>query len=277
MRGLLVHMFAGESRKEVERLGKAKGYEVISIGEGEDIASPQTSGYLLRLAACGKVDVWWGAPPCSTNCLCRFVQPGPRPLRGHSDETRWGLKDLTDKERQVRRSDEPLLMHVEKEGKERLNESPPWSLIENPQDPDTYVDPSSKLWQASRDQRKLPSFYATREFKKSAELLDLQLHRGDQGPYGHVRRKPTTWASNKQLPMLRKGPGPGMEADSVDSTHEGWASARWAKWAPGMLQLLVEQLPCGDDESCKLAQAEGDWETHLKNGHWPRLGGAKFA
>ena len=79
---VLVHMFAGDSRRQIEKLGAACGYEVISIGEEEDLTSTQTYGFLLRKAAEGALDALWCAPPCGTNSLCRFVQPGPRPLRG---------------------------------------------------------------------------------------------------------------------------------------------------------------------------------------------------
>ena len=182
------HLFAGESRKEVERRGAAKGYEVISVGVEEDITSPQTFACLARLAAFGKVDVWLGAPPCGTNSLCRFIRPGPRPLCGRDNEARWGRPDLTDGEKaKVKYADELylrtlLLMHIGQEGNARINKEAPWDLIENPQDPETYVSPESELWKLSRDHGGFPSFFATEEYQASAQLLGLMLYNGDQGP-----------------------------------------------------------------------------------------------
>ena len=79
-----------------------------------------------------------------------------------------------------------------------------------------------------------------------------------------MQRKPTTWASTRSLPSLRKGPGNGEVAD--DPSPHQWPSAKWAKWAPGMIQLLVDQL---ESESHKLARAEMNWDEHIRNGHWP--------
>ena len=52
---VLLHLCAGESRREIERIGTQKGYTVLSVGESEDLTSPQTYGYLLKKAAEGKV------------------------------------------------------------------------------------------------------------------------------------------------------------------------------------------------------------------------------
>ena len=268
---LLLHLCAGDSRKEIERLGEQYGYEVISVGEGEDLCSPQTYGYLLGLAAEGRVDATWGAPPCGTNTLCRFFPPGPRPIRGRDGSQRWGLKDLSEAEAAaVKRADELylrvlLLMHVASEGKRKLNCPEPWALLENPQDPEEYVDPKSEVWQRARELGGFPSFYATDEFKVSAELLSMRKHSGDQGPYGHAKRKPTTWASTKPLPPLKRGPGSGI--DDQERLPGTWKSAQWAKWAPGMIKLLGELL--ASNEHDKLAKSEINWEEHLRNGHWP--------
>ena len=176
---VLVHLFAGDSRKEIERIARARGYEVISVGEKEDINSPQTFGYLLQRAALGELDALWSAPPCSTNSLCRFIPPRPQPLRGRTADTRWGLQDLSEPERRkATRADEMylrmlLLMHVAADGRERLAKAAPWALIENPEDPERYVDKSSKLWERARKHGGFPSFFATEEFRTSAGILGL--------------------------------------------------------------------------------------------------------
>ena len=93
----------------------------------------------------------------------------------------------------------------------------------------------------------------------------MKQYHGDQGPYGHERRKPTTWASTRPLPLLKRGPGTGQP--SAEQPEEVWQSARWAKWAPGMIQMLVEMLQA--TSKCELRKAEVSWEEHIKNGHWP--------
>ena len=169
---VIVHLFAGESRKEVERLGQARGYEVITGGAEED--RTQTFGDLARLAAAGKVDVWWGAPPCGTNTLCRFIRPGPRPLRGRSQDTRWGLPNLSEAEKEkVRRSDELylrnlLLLHISHEANLRAQKKEPWDLIQNPQDPETYISEESSLWTEARRHGGFALFFATPEYQRSA-------------------------------------------------------------------------------------------------------------
>ena len=267
---VLLHLCAGESRREIERIGTQKGYTVLSVGESEDLTSPQTYGYLLKKAAEGKVTAKWAAPPCGTNTLCRFIQPGPRPLRGRSGKDRWGLADLSEQEKiKTRKADELylrslLIMHVAAEGNRQEGKDEPWDLLENPQDPESYIKAGTELWKASRTHGGFPSFVATDEFKASAGLLGMRCFNGDQGPYGHAKRKPTTWASTRELPTLMRGPGNGLESD--EPLGQQWPSARWAKWAPGMIGLFASML---DEDKPKLSRAEMNWDAHVKSGHWP--------
>ena len=109
------------------------------------------------------------------------------------------------------------------------------------------ISRGTELWKASRTHGGFPSFFATDEFKASAGLLGMRCFNGDQGPYGHAKRKPTTWASTRELPTLMP-------------------SARWAKWAPGMIGLFASML---DEDKPKLSRAEMNWDAHVKSGHWP--------
>ena len=160
-----------------------------------------------------------------------------------------------------------LDMHVASEGCRRVNKPDPWKLAENPEDPETYVKEDSLMWKAARDNGGFPSFFATQEFRTSASILGLEVYSGDQGPYGHTKRKPTSWASNRPLPALLRGPGTGLEVEGVDET--GWPSAKWAKWAPGMIQLLGNMLNHEERSGERVAKVDIDWESHVRNGHWP--------
>ena len=276
-----LHLFAGDSRKEIEKKGAEKGFEVLSIGEQEDIMAGQTFKYLLGQAAAGRWDAIWAAPPCGTNTLCRFIQPGPPPLRGREGESRWGLPGLSAVDRKkVQMSDEMylrclLIMLVAAEGRKRHGKSPTWSLAENPQDPDEYLEVDAQLRIKAQETGGLPSWFATEEFRTAAKLLGMEVHRGDQGPYGHPRRKPTGWASTKPLPQLLRGPGTGCDkADGVSvtqqkSTNNSWESKTWAKWASGMIDVLMEQLvEVGGSEAKRV---EINWTEHIASGHWPPL------
>ena len=196
---------------------------------------------------------------------------------------RWGLQHLSEPERRkARRADEMylrmmLLMHVATEGRKRMVKTPPWALIENPEDPERYVAEGSRLWEKARELGGFPSFFATKEFRTLARLLGLSLHHGDQGPYGHAKRKPTTWASTKPLPVLMRAPGKGSPDSGEGNLGQmeeserawQWPSAAWAKWAPGMIELLGNLLDAGGDNRPCVAKVDFDWESHVKNGHWP--------
>ena len=271
----LLHLFAGESRKEIERKATGVGYEVVSIGEGEDIMAGQTFRFILEQAAEGTWDAIWAAPPCGTNSLCRYIQPGPPPLRGREGPDRWGLPHLSvaDKKK-VQISDEMylrslLVMLVSAEGRRRVQRPPTWSLAENPQDPEEYLSPEAELRQVAAKTGGLPSWFATPEFKIAADLLGMQVYCGDQGPYGHEKRKPTGWASTRPLPELRKGPGTGIPNKSPDNVTESWESGKWAKWAGGMIDLLMNLLRDSPAEQAK--RAEVNWQAHMAAGHWPPL------
>ena len=102
-----------------------------------------------------------------------------------------------------------LIMLVAAEGRKRHGRPPTWSLAENPQDPDEYLEADAQLRIKSQETGGLPSWFATDEYHTAAGLLGMEIYRGDQGPYGHPRRKPTGWASTRPLPPLLKGPGMG--------------------------------------------------------------------
>ena len=266
---VLLHLFAGDSRKEIERGAEAKGYEVLSVGEAENLLAGQTFRYVLELAAAGKFDAIWAAPPCGTNTLCRYVEPGPPPLRSRNGDGRWGLPGLSVlDQKKVQISDELylrclLVMLVSQEGRKRNQRKPTWSLAENPQDPDEYLDPEAPLRKKAQETGGLASWFATDEFRAAAKLLDMKVYTGDQGPYGHQKRKPTGWGSTKPLPNLLKGPGTGCVRGELSSGE--WESKTWAKWAGGMIDLLLQQL----DEGEKLGKVEFDWQAHIAAGHWP--------
>ena len=180
-------------------------------------------------------------------------------------------------QRKVRVSDEMylrclMIMLVSAEGRKRAYKPPTWSLAENPQDPEEYLDKGAALRQKAQETGGLPSWFATQEFRVAARLLGMSVYAGDQGPYGHPRKKPTGWASTRELPELLKGPGTGVSrvpAGDESSLGGDWESKSWAKWAVGMIDLLINMLDYQGHEELK--RAEVNWAAHIAGGHWPPL------
>ena len=160
-------------------------------------------------------------------------------------------------------------MIVSRHARKRLGWVPTWSLVENPQDPVEYLPESCDLG----GEFGIPSMWAQSTWPATAEALELQLYRGDQGPFGHVKRKPTTWASNRPLPELCvKGPSSvslvGVEVGTSRPHGQAFESQSWAKWAPGVIEVLKACLRevLVSSRACKL---EINWAQHVAHGHWP--------
>ena len=94
----------------------------------------------------------------------------------------------------------------------------------------------------------------------------------DQGPFGHVKTKPTTVGTNMEmLEQLDGVRGAGSDKGPMETNLEARmaASKKWAAWAPGMkkaiamaVRLTVEQV------KLKRLSAE-QWRAHLANDHLP--------
>ena len=112
-------------------------------------------------------------------------------------------------------------MHVAKDSREKAGLQPPWTLAEGPMDPESYVDKASKLWELSRLGRGFPSFWSTAEYKTSSRILQHKLYHGDQGPYGHEKRRPAGWSSSRKLPSLHRGVGAGYGDGASGKNAEG--------------------------------------------------------
>ena len=125
----------------------------------------------------------------------------------------------------------------------------------------------------------VPSLWAQSTWPATAEALGLRLYHGDQGPFGHVKRKPTTWASNRPLfELCVKGSGVQAQSEKPDSScrsqdqavdaWSGFQSKSWARWAPGVVEVLKV---CLRDVlvSGRLCKLKINWAQHVACGHWP--------
>ena len=143
-------------------------------------------------------------------------------------------------------------------------------LNESPQDPESYV--GGKDHGGGEGRERYPSYWAWDEWKKFKEAYGMKEYHFDQGPFGHVKTKPTTVGTNMEmLEQLDGVRGAGSDKGPMETNLEARmaASKKWAAWAPGMkkaiamtVRLTVEQV------KLKRLSAE-QWRAHLANDHLP--------
>ena len=231
-KGIILHLFCGESRKAFEELATKHGLVHLAVDLSENLLGLGTFRFLLQLAAQGKIRAVIGGPPCRTLSLCRhFPFPeslgnAPRPLRIRgeplfSSNDEW-LSALTGQEVAQLRVDNTLFLRmmilygvsVETSRLEDLPE--PAFAAEQPEDPESWFDQAAQP-QVVRPPEGFPSFWVTPEWKALKAKYHLEEIGFDQRPLGHARAKPTTLGTNL-LPvpwLLNRGPG----LDSRRSIH----------------------------------------------------------
>ena len=111
------------------------------------------------------------------------------------------------------------------------------ALFEQPQDPETFMN----IAQDDEPEHGYASFWATPEWIRMKGVLGLNMVSFDQGPMGHVKKKPTSVAITFQWPGwatdLR-----GFGTSSDTSSEESNNSAKWAKWADGMIEIIGNMI-----------------------------------
>ena len=272
-RGVIVHLFAGQDHRPWEAW-QQKGYEVLclDVKKGGDLHNPAVWAFLWELASSNKVIGIIGGPPCRTVSRLRMRRPGPAPLRGRKLEERWGLAGLAPSDAQKTDYDSMLLLkHIAlwKRAEEcRVQPEPTLFLLESPEDPANYL--------AAELADEIPSFW------QFPELQDLQRQPGfnlisfDQGTMGHRRCKPTSLLCN--VPQLQELNGMRMNGRTKDPLPEALEdtikeSESWAKWAPGLVQAIIQAVGSMLDvvtahASCKRLDTEG-FKKHIQNHHVP--------
>ena len=146
-KNIALHIFAGPDPQWWEKQLSDNETEVLCVdieghGVKANLLDPYVFGYLLQLAASGKVRVILGGPPCRTVSALRFQgDEGPRPVR--TDECPYGVADLNPQEQEMVEQD-VLLMHrylalfVLAEQVRQPEESPTQLVLEQPEDPARY-------------------------------------------------------------------------------------------------------------------------------------------
>ena len=214
-----MHLFSGASGGDILK-ASAHPFEVLNIDLREDLASSSGAWiHLLKLIAQGKVYGVIGGPPRKTLSLCRHFPPGPLPLRTPAHY--FGLLALSGVEKAQVAYDDALFLRKlflhESAQLQLTMPAKPLFLLEQPADPAGYT-PRPVLEQvdsrvarerrlAARQQTgaSVPAddIYAT--FLRSPTWETFVSRRRaplttfDQGPLGHVKRKPTTIAADVQV------------------------------------------------------------------------------
>ncbi|CAK9085240.1 unnamed protein product, partial [Durusdinium trenchii] len=117
---------------------------------------------------------------------------------------------------------------------------PTLSVLEQPEDPEEYVDTDEARGQT------YPSYWSWPEWKAFRDPWGMTEVSFDQGPMGHARRKPTRLGTNiAKLTELQDIRGPGVGGNTAlaeDLTERIKQSKDWSTWAPGLKMALVTAI-----------------------------------
>ena len=292
----MLHLFSGDTEKFWKSELEAPGREVlcvdVEIDRRQNLLKDDIYSFLLDLADTGTLDAVIGGPPCRTVSRLRYVQPGPPPLRSRIGPERFGLKDLDEVLLQRVRDDTVLwlrqyyIYHRAKDARAPLQKKTLY-LKEQPEDPEKYLSPSAIATQ------RYPSYWAFPEWHRIKELNGFIEVSFDQGPTGHIKRKPTTLGGNiLELQDLHgmRGPGTSREGfqENLPIEEKIRRSKAWASWSDGLKKAIATALRRelnrgleledenigGKGDGIKKMSLE-DWKRHLKNDHQPYYRGCR--
>ena len=146
---------------------------------------------------------------------------------------------------------------------------PTLSVLEQPEDPEEYVETDEARGQT------YPSYWSWPEWKAFRDPWGVTEVSFDQGHMGHARRKPTRLGTNiAKLTELQDIRGPGVGGNTAlaeDLTERIKQSKDWSTWAPGLKMALVTAIR----ETLKSSEFQvkrmdiDAWKRHLLNGHLP--------
>ena len=289
--GVIIHLYSGRNSKAWTKENWG-GYEVINVditmGTQFDMHAVGTWSYLCHLARNGHVVAVVGGPPCRSVSRLRHREPGPRPLRGR-DERRFGLEGLSMVEQNLAHGDLALVLkqaglwmmaeeaRTRMDAKSKGRELPPAYLMESPRDPATYME-SQAL------EEDMPSFWNFKEIQDVMVTMNAKLITMDQGPVGHVKRKPTSLmvANMPDMDELNGIAGDGIGQKSANSLQERLSQSReWSTWAPGLVAAIQLSLKRYLQRLGTLEAATGNeqpalqrldmeaWKKHVQNQHQP--------
>ena len=181
-KGVILNLCCGNSRRQFQQTAARYGFQVLDVDVKENLNSPHTMAYLLRLAAAGKVK------GVSSRIPDRTWDAGSLAIRSRDGEGRWGLDSASADDCSRLFHDDCLLLRmlmlkvVSATGlRLRFGECPPLlSITEGPRDP----------------RENMPSVWCTPEWEVTERFLGVRQYHLNQGPLGHEDIKPTTIAAH---------------------------------------------------------------------------------
>ena len=288
---IVLHLFSGPDTDYWQKTLQRDGVEVLCIDLQAPIAADlhddHVFRFLLSLAASGRVKALVGGPPCRTVSALRYQDDGgPGILR--TEQYPYGLPTLSPSDAELVNGDSVLLfrmlaLYVLCEDV-RLPQEPQTALaIEQPEDPAKYR-PEEEV-----RRKQFMSIWRTKEWQDFATTYQVKLINFDQGPMGHIKKKPTSLAFvMRDLQVLNevRGPPSGVQPEDPAPDRNQMTmqercaeSKQWAAWAPGLKVALVlalqDHLHRGSTPSLEAALrplgqvALDGWRQHYLNDHMP--------
>ena len=169
------------------------------------------------------------------------------------------------------------------EARVRLGEGPrhrsisPAYLMESPRDPMTYMKEEAV-------QEDMPSFWNFREVQDMMEVMNAKLITLDQGPVGHVKRKPTSLmvVNMPDMDELDGMTGDGTGQQTATTLRGRLCQSReWSAWAQGLVAAIKLSLKRYLGRLHRSSDHEGDgrpalhrldmeaWKERVRNQHQP--------
>ena len=242
-RGVVIHLFSGGTKpREFGNMPHDVYVLNVDLKQSQDLLHELTYQWLATLCRSGKVVAVIGGPPCRTFSVLRergSEDGGPRPLRAREGHERFGLENLTADEQYQADKHSVLIfrMLVLHHIADEASTDGCMLGLEGPSDLHSCLPLEARSHNSA-------SVFAWPEIQYMVRHGCLLVH-FDQGPLGHVRRKPTTILTNSWrlhvclhgLGGSDLGTGGESGADpSLESRHR--SSSSWAKWAPGLCKAI---------------------------------------
>ena len=273
---IVVHLFSGPDTKTWGQLEDGKTAVIcidLELGSQFNLLNPHVASYIMELCASGRVEAIIAGPPCRTVSRMRMRAPGPPQLRARDGDARFGVSGLSEADRRLVEGDAVLFLQtmffhlVATEARAGGDRKKVAFVMENPEDPEVYAP-------AQEGEEECPSFWNWPEWLEFSRRQGVCLVTFDQGPLGHLRRKPTGIATNLDDLVCRldgvRGPGEvaGLPEELEERLKE---SKRWAAWAPRLKEAVVDAVRgfmCDGDPAVRRLSAE-QWKAHLLSDHQP--------
>ena len=269
--GITLHLYAGPekgftlSRAMRQVAGSEACEELLEIdiqrGDSHDMMSDHgVYSSLLQAALEGKVNAVIAGPNCRTRSMLRhrpLPSGRPRPVRAWDGEE-FGLKDLDAQERADVEEDDTLLWraififlvarYVRQAKGENTNL--PKMTLEQPASPCDFLP-------------EVVSFWETSEWKDLVKEFGFSELTFNQGEYGGMVSKPTTFGGDLRLQLPAPRP---MGRYQLQGQHRD--SKELARWSPGTMSMIAraiqEEIRGGSPKMLALS-----WTEHLRYNHTP--------